>query len=143
MTLADEVVAFSADYAETRMKRDQSFTVFYDPFNDVYSHCDCGGCADATLDELEEVMNKFTEDLLPPTRAAQTAGTVAAITAVMIATYDHPDLAVVLRAARVKPSLGRFRTMLETKARAFAAAPNATPTLRLICKAILQEHFTA
>jgi hypothetical protein len=59
----------------------------------------------------------------------------------MVATYNHPDLPVILRAGKVKASCKRFYDTLEKKMREYLAHPQTTLTLQLVCGAILHQYY--
>jgi hypothetical protein len=114
------------------------FTIYYNPFTDT-SACGGGACETEMEVELDAILLRFHADILPRIKRAD--GSPASVEAVMVATYNHPDLPVILRAAKVKPSCKRFYDTLEKKMREYLASPSATPTLRLVCGAILHQYY--
>jgi hypothetical protein len=153
LALVDEVLAYAderagqlgiGDYSDVRMKRDTppaGFTMYYDPFTDTRACCACGGgaCETEMKAELDATLLRFHADILPCIKRAD--GTAASVEAVMVATYNHPDLPVILRAAKVKASCKRFYDTLEKKMLEYLAHPQTTLTLQLVCGAILHQYY--
>ena len=141
--LVREVLDFTNERAADLGKQAsvKGFTIYYDPFTDTRACCACGGgaCETEMQAELSETLTRFHADIVPRIKSAD--GTAASVEAVMVATYNHPDLPVLLRAAKVRASCKRFYDTLEAKMREYLAHPRATPTLRLVCGAILHQYY--
>jgi hypothetical protein len=139
LRLVDEVLAYAKKAAATQKVK--GFTIFYDAVGDRYITTDNPSDEATNLDEVRAAFYRFADVVKPLVEAGQSGGPQKA-TAAMVATFDHPDLGTVLRGARVLPSLGRFRGVLEKKVREFADHPEATPTLRLVSAEILRKYYS-
>ena len=145
LRLVDAVLAFSALRERTAAKAAAAtgFTMYYDPFTNTSACCACGGgaCEMEMKAELDATLMRFHADIAPHIESAD--GTAASVEAVMVATYNHPDLPVILRAAKVKASCKRFYDTLEKKMLEYLAHPQTTLTLQLVCGAILHKYYGA
>jgi hypothetical protein len=143
LRLVDAVLDFAAKRNGTgpAPKAVTGFTMYYDPFTNTSACCACGGgaCETEMKAELDATLMRFHADLAPRIESAD--GTAASVEAVMVATYNHPDLPVILRAAKVKASCKRFYDTLEKKMLEYLAHPQTTLTLQLVCGAILHKYY--
>jgi hypothetical protein len=107
------------------------FTVFYDPIDKKRYVCGCGKCEDMFRKRLINDWGRMVRPLMSMKGGKLT---VKELTDLLSVIYDHPATSLVLRIHK-----GPFRDVFRKKLVEFRDHRIATPTVRLLCDALLRS----
>lgn len=104
------------------------FTIFYDPVDKKHYSCSCGKCEELIRKEHINAWGLLVRPLID-----KEGGKIDLkdLTELLVTIYDHPTTPMVMRYHL------RFRDVFRKKIAQFREHRNATPTIRLLCDALL------
>ncbi len=104
------------------------FTIFYDPIDKKHHSCHCGKCEAAIRTKH---INQWVDKLRPRICREGVPVSIPELTDLLVIIYNHPTTPIALRHGL------SFRAVFRKKLDEFREHPCATPSVRLLCDALI------